>query len=89
MRIKRQRLELDNKEWEASKKLLDMEHYLANAAVCMRIQPHLLRTRPASPPTSFIPCMLRSKGLKDATCMGWFGDDWDCLVGCPPKAMIT
>jgi len=33
--------------------------------------------------------VLRSKGLKDAMCMGWFGDDWDCLVGCPPKAMIT
>ena len=33
--------------------------------------------------------VLRSKGLKDATCMGWFGDDWDCLVGCPPKAIIT
>ena len=32
--------------------------------------------------------VLRSKGLKDATCVGWFGDDWDCLVGCPPKAMI-
>jgi len=33
--------------------------------------------------------VLRSKGLKDATCVGWFGDDWNCLVGCPPKAMIT
>jgi len=33
--------------------------------------------------------VLRSKGLKDATCVGGFGDDWNCLVGCPPKAMIT
>jgi len=32
--------------------------------------------------------VLRSKGLKDAMCMGWFGDDWDCSVGCPPEAMI-
>ena len=31
--------------------------------------------------------MLRSKGLKDATCVGWFGDDWDCSVGSPPEAM--
>jgi len=31
--------------------------------------------------------MLRSKGLKDATCVGWFGDDWDCSVGFPPEAM--
>jgi len=33
--------------------------------------------------------VLRSKGLKDATYVGWFGDDWDCSVGCPPEAMIT
>ena len=32
--------------------------------------------------------VLRSKGLKDATCMGWFGDNWDCSVGYPPEAMI-
>jgi len=31
--------------------------------------------------------VLRSKGLKDATCVGWFGDDWDCSVGSPPEAM--
>ena len=55
----------------------------------------------SSPPTTgnMIPCttfasaastltLLRSKGLKDATCVGWFGNDWDCLVGCPPEAMI-
>jgi len=32
--------------------------------------------------------VLRSKGLKDAMCVGWFGDDWDCSVGCPSEAMI-
>ena len=31
--------------------------------------------------------LLRSKGLKDATCVGWFGDNWDCSVGFPPEAM--
>jgi len=31
--------------------------------------------------------LLRSKGLKDATCVDWFGDDWDCSVGSPPEAM--
>ena len=31
--------------------------------------------------------LLRSKGLKDATCVGWFGDNWDCSVGSPPEAM--
>jgi len=34
-----------------------------------------------------IAIMLRSKGLKDATCVGWFGDDWDCSVGSPPEAI--
>ena len=31
--------------------------------------------------------LLRSKGLKDATCVGWFGDDRDCSVGFPPEAI--
>jgi len=31
--------------------------------------------------------VLRSKGLKDATCVGCFGDDWVGLVGSPPKSM--
>jgi len=65
MRIKRQRLELDNKEQEANKKLLDMERYLANAAVRTCIQPHLLRTRPASPPLSFIPRIFAAQGPPD------------------------
>ena len=29
--------------------------------------------------------VLRSKGLKDATCVDWFGDDRDCSVGSPPE----
>jgi len=65
MRIKRQHLELDNKEREVNKKLLDMERYLANAVVCTRIQPHLLRTRPASPPLSFIPHIFAAQGPSD------------------------
>jgi len=31
--------------------------------------------------------LLRSKGLKDAMCVGWFGDDWDCSVGFPSEAI--
>ena len=67
MRIKRQRLELDNKERMASRKLLDMEQYLAAAAVCTLLQPHLLRTCPASPPSSFIPCIFAAQGPTDIT----------------------
>ena len=39
-------------------------------------------------PSSLSHRLLRSKGLKDATCVVWFGDDWDCSVGSPPEAMI-
>jgi len=41
----------------------------------------------AQPEVAAAAAMLRSKGLKDATCVGWFGDDWDCSVGSPPEAM--
>ena len=64
MRIKRQRLELDNKERMANRKLLDMERYLAAAAVRTRLQPHLLRTRPASPPFFLYPTHLCSSGAQ-------------------------
>jgi len=37
--------------------------------------------------SDWLSSVLRSKGLKDATCMGWFGDDWDCSVGSPPEAI--
>jgi len=37
--------------------------------------------------SNFQDVVLRSKSLKDATCVVWFGDDWDCSVGSPPEAM--
>ena len=55
-----------------------------------------IKVRPTKQKQEPIQCMkcrewghfvLRSKGLKDATCVGWFGDDWDCSVGSPPEAM--
>ena len=67
MRIKQQRLELDNKEHMTSRKLLDMERYLAAAVVCTRLQPHLLRMHPASPPSSFIPHIFTAQGPTDET----------------------
>ena len=47
--------------------------------ICAKVGKH-----PWSPNFPFV---LRSKGLKDATCVGWFGDDWDCSVGSPPEAI--
>ena len=49
----------------ASRKLLDIERYLAAAAVHTRLQPHLLCTCPASPPSSFIPCIFAAQGPTD------------------------
>ena len=51
----------------ASRKLLDMERYLATAAVRTRLQPHLLRTCPASPPSSFIPRIFAAQGPTNET----------------------
>jgi hypothetical protein len=41
--VKRQRVELDDIERKAEKKKNIMERYLAHAAVCTRLHPHLLR----------------------------------------------
>ena len=52
--------------------------------------PHTFQQSMSSESTPVLLCaisMLRSKGLKDATCVGWFGDDWDCSVGFPPEAI--
>jgi len=55
-----------------------MENGLQDTHGIIRIHSHDLWT---------MQCMLRSKGLKDATCVVWFGDDWDCSVGSPPEAI--
>jgi len=60
--IKRQCIDLDNQERSASKKKLDCERYLTHAAVRTRLQNHLLRTRPTSPPSSFLPCIFAAQG---------------------------
>ena len=53
--IKRQCLDLDSQECSAKKKMLNCERYLTHTAVRTRLQTHLLRTRPSSPPSSFLP----------------------------------
>jgi len=71
--IKRQRLDLDSQERNANKKKLDCEWYLTHAAVCMRLQNHLLCTCPLSPPSSFLPCIFAAQGLPE--------DEWSNVEG--------
>jgi len=49
----------------------------------------LLHAISAANKQAFYAVGVKVQGLKDVTCVGWFGNDWNCLVGCPPKAMIT
>jgi hypothetical protein len=53
--MKRQRAELDVIKRKAEKKKNIMEWYLAHAAVCTCLHPHLLRERPALPPSHIVP----------------------------------
>jgi len=68
-RVKRRKVELQNKEDQAQNKLLTVERYLAHAAVCTCLTPHLLKTCPSSPPTTFpiphIPCIFAGQGPPD------------------------
>jgi len=64
-RAKRQRLELDSEIRTLRKKILDDERYLVHASARSRLQNHLLRTRPSSPPTSFIPRIHARQGPED------------------------
>ena len=51
--VKRRRVELENTQDRVEGKLLTVERYLPHAAVRTRLNPHLLKTRPPSPPTIF------------------------------------
>jgi len=68
-RVKRQRVELQNEEDQAQNKLLTVERYLTHAAVRTCLTPHLLKTCPPSPPTTFpiphIPCIFAGQGPPD------------------------
>jgi hypothetical protein len=63
--IKRQRVELDAIERKAEKKKNTMERYLAHAAVRTRLHPHMLRERPASPPSRIVPRLHAAQGPTD------------------------
>jgi hypothetical protein len=64
--VKRQRVELDAIKCKAEKKKNTMERYLAHAAVRTRLHPHLLKERPASPPSRIIPRLHAAQGPADA-----------------------
>ena len=68
-RVKQRKVELQNEEDRAQSKLLTVERYLAHAAVRTRLMPHLLKTHPLSPPTTFpiphIPRIFAGQGPPD------------------------
>jgi hypothetical protein len=64
--VKRQRVELDDIECKAEKKKNIMERYLAHAAICTRLHPHLLKEQPASPPSRIIPRIHAAQGPADS-----------------------
>ena len=71
--IRQQRIELGRQELKAEEKKNEMERYLAHAAVRTRLAPHLVRTRPRSPPSSIIPRIFAAQGPPDndpAECEG-------------------
>ena len=71
--IRQQRIKLGRQELKAEDKRNEMERYLAHAAVRMRLAPHLVHTRPRSPPSSIIPRIFAAQGPPDnnpAECEG-------------------
>ena len=70
--MKRQRVELDNTRDHVEGKLLTVEHYLAHAAICTHLAPHLVKTHPPSPPMIFpspqlhVPCIFAGQGPPDS-----------------------
>ena len=70
--VKRRKVKLNNAEDRAQTKLLTVERYLTHAAVRTQLQPHLIKTRPPSPPTMFssstlrVPQIFASQGPPDS-----------------------
>jgi len=67
--VKWWKVELQNEEDRAQSKLLTVKRYLAHAAVRTCLTPHLLKTRPPSPPATFpipyIPRIFAGQGPSD------------------------
>ena len=85
--IKRQRLELDAKEREADGKQLLCERYLTHARARSRLQNHLLRDRPPSPPSNFVPRIHTAQGPPESE---WVSEDGRDSLECRavPKRRI-
>ena len=63
--IKRQRTELTRQELKCEERKLEVERYLAHAAACTRLIPHLVMHRPSSPPPRVIPRIFAAQGPSD------------------------
>jgi hypothetical protein len=73
--VKRQQVELDAIEWKAEKKKNTLERYLAHATIRTRLHPHLLKERPASPPSRITPRIHATQGPADTSPEDCEGDD--------------
>jgi len=56
------REELEEEEERLTSKTLEVERYLAHAAVCTHLQPYLVSIHPYTPPTQRIPCIFAVQG---------------------------
>ena len=67
--VKRRKVELQNNEDHAQNKLITVERYLTHAAIRTCLVPHLVKTHPPSPPTTFpiphIPRIFAGQGPPD------------------------
>ena len=73
--IRQQRAELGRQELQAEEKKNDMERFLTHAAVRTRLVPHLVRTRPRTPPSSVIPRIHAAQGPPDTDPVDCEGED--------------
>jgi len=60
--IARVKEELEEEEERLVSKTLEVEKYLAHAAVCTHLQPHLVSIRPRTPPSRRIPRIFAAQG---------------------------
>ena len=73
--IRQQRIELGRQELKAEEKKNEVERYLTHAAARTWLVPHLLRTRPRSPPSSIIPRIHAAQGPPDCNPEDCKGED--------------
>ena len=73
--IRQQQVELGRQELKAEEKKNKMERYLTHVAARTCLVPHLLCTRPRSPPSSIVPRIHAAQGPPDCNPEDYGGED--------------